>query len=146
MRKLSALLFVFWKMSRVRIGREAAVSRPAMETRSGGLRDAFSDMLRALRASLRIAYLRVRYRKSAPALMLFVEARSKGDDAYLPGESGEAFLRRLAEAKTDKDPENTAQADALLQLAQLVESGFYSKKDGRLKPVPEELYRNIRSL
>jgi|GEM_PF-6380383 len=140
------LLFIFRKMSRVRISRVKAASRPAMETRSGGLKDAFSDMLRAMRKGLRLAYLRVRYRKSAPALLLFVEARSKGGDARLTGESGEAFLRRLAAAKTDKGPENAAQASALLQLANLVESGFYSKRDERLKPVPEELYRNIRSL
>jgi len=131
---LALLAWIVWKLRRHRFGRvgvrsvrRATVTRRESEA-SGALRELLDRWKKALRYRLNCMLLR----KTAPGLLAWCERKAPKCDARRAGESGEAFLRRLAEARA---------APPLAELAALVERSFYAPAP---TPVSAELYRAVR--
>ena len=61
-------------------------------------------------------------------------------------ETEEYQTMRLAERRVYERPEISEQLEKYNALADLVEQEFYNKKDDRLKAVPADLYKSIRSM
>ena len=129
-------LLVLLLLRRRRLSRAAFVLRTqtVRARRSGGFGAALRSLLRKLCAALRFRALCILRRNTAAGLLVWCERHAPGPDARRTGESGEAFLRRLAEK-----PE----ASALRDLAALVERSFYAPGGA---VVPAALRRSVRQI
>ncbi len=133
----AAVIFVIFRLRHVRVGK-LRLHTPGVkiQTRSSGLRAAIAEMLQRLKAAISFRWRCLRWRKTAPGLLVWCERCVEKDARRLPGESGESFLRRLS--RLGYAPELSK---ALESLAQLVERSFYSPAP---MPVPADVYKTLK--
>lgn len=133
----AAAALVIFLLRRHRLSVRRTVRRRAYrEKRRSGLADAIRAAAAALRERLYFAFLCLRFRSSAPALLVRCEKRARRVLPRNSGESGEKYLLRLSQL--DFSPELSA---ALRELSSCVEKAFYSACPA---PVPSEVCRTVR--
>lgn len=133
----AAVVFAIFRLRHVRVGKQrfhTGVVR--VQTRSSGLKAALGELLLRLKNLVLFRWRCLRFRKTAPGLLLWCEGRVEKSLRRLPGESGESFLRRLS--RLGYSPELSA---ALESLAELVERSFYSPVP---VTVPAEVCKSLR--
>lgn len=125
-------------MVRERSGRdtEAAIISTAAK-RSGTLFSGLRLLLRDIGAWLRFHADCIRYRNTAPGLLLWCEKHVPKTKHRKTGESGPAFLLRLSQGEL-----NETQQNALIQLSHLTEQSFYSPTP---IVVPDEICKTVKS-
>jgi len=130
------LALLFWKLRKHKFSRvqKVIIRKPTMARRENNASAAFRDLLRRLSAAMRFRMHCILKRNTAPGLLVWCERRAPKAEARKIGESGEAFLRRLAELPG---------CAVLLELAKLVETSFYAPQSPN---VPRELCRAIRKI
>ena len=128
---------VIFLLRRHRLSVRRSVRRRAYrEKRRDGLRNALASAAAALWERIRFAFLRARFRTSAPALLDLCERKAKRILPRRADESGERYLLRLSQLELS--PELSA---ALRELSECVEKTFYSPLPA---PVPPEVCRTVR--
>lgn len=105
--------------------------------RENGLSPALAGLFAAMGERLRYRIDCVRYRRTAPGLLVYCEKKAGKEQSRREGESGEEFLLRLARRREGED------ASTLRSLAEAVERTFYSPRPA---PVSRELYAAVKKL
>lgn len=105
--------------------------------RSGTLASGMRHLLRAFKAFLTFLRNRIRYKNTAPGLLLLCQFRVPAEKKRKAYESGPAFLLRLS-----REPLSDAERSALRELSRLLEETFYSPTPA---PVPRAIAKVIRS-
>ncbi len=131
------VIAVLLLLRRHRMGRGALRIQRKQTTvkRENGFSAAVRALFSRLRAAARFRADCLRYRRSAAGLLVWCQRKVPRAERRRDGESGEAFLRRVAE----KDG-----CDRLCELAELVERQFYGSGSGTA--VSAELYRCVRHM
>lgn len=119
---LGGLGYLVFRLRKLRLHRAPRVwkSRPA--ERRSGWQGALRKLLSALASRIRYRFDCVRFRRTAAGLLDWCERHVPRSMRRRPDESGARFLLRLA---AERDGE---EADALRELAELVERSFYSRE------------------
>lgn len=131
------IIFFIFRLRHVRVGRVHYVSTGVrIQKRRSGWKKAMLELLNRLKSAVLFRWRCLRWRKTAPALLVRCERRVEKEYSRQAGESGESFLRRLSGC--DYAPELSA---ALKSLADCVERSFYSPKP---VAVPADVYKTIR--
>lgn len=102
--------------------------------RESNAHGAWRELLRKLSVAVRYRVYSIRYRKTAPGLLAWCEKHAAKEQQRMTGESGEAFLQRLAAANG---------ADALNDLAAALEKTLYARE---IAPVSPQLYKKIKKI
>ena len=133
---IALLALLFWKLRKHRFDRvqKVVLRKPTMARRENNASRALRELLHRFAAELRFRLNCVLKRNTAPGLLVWCERKAPRKEARRSGESGEEFLRRLAE---------TPEREALRELASLVEQSFYAPK---ALPVPRELVHSVRKI
>ena len=132
------LAFVLFKLRREKIVRTRRVRvYRGRERRTSHMGAAIMGVLKAIVDRIKYYVNCIRYRRTAPGLLVWCEHRAKGEWRRYPGESGENFLRRLSE----NSQLNDAQREAVRELGAAVEEAFYS---GRPVTLRSELYKRVK--
>ena len=133
----AALVFIVYRLRHVRLGRvHFSVGNVQVQKRQSGLKKALLDALRRGLGALSFGWNCLRWRKTAPGLLAWVERRVEPAQRRRDGESGEAFLRRLSSCGFGCEL-----SSALLTLADSVERSFYSPVPAA---VPAPVYKTLR--
>ncbi len=134
------LIKFFLSMRKERVGEENSPKSTVTPTyRSGTLLSALRELLTILRKKAGSLVARIRGRKTAPGLLLWCEKHAPKEICRNPGESGPAFLLRLS--ALELPPEKK---EALVELSQAVEKGFYSPTPTALSPELPKIIRTIK--
>ena len=140
---LCLLAILIFRLRRERLKRRERLSRvyaySFAEKRSGGLREAILRFLKNLFQKIRWQFRYLRHRKSAVGMLAWCEKKASRRNTRRAGESGSAFLLRLADASGTEN--NAEQSNALRRLAAKVEQVFYSGVPDTADP---ELFHQIR--
>lgn len=134
---IAVLIFAVFRLRHVKMGRvRTASARVSLQKRESGLKKAIFGLLARIVSAITYRWNCLRWRNTAPGLLAYCEKHVPAKAGRKSDESGEAFLRRLAERDCGLEL-----AGALLELAVLVERAFYSPAPAA---VPAELCRKIR--
>lgn len=130
------LVYIIFRMRKYRTVK--VVSRVRVVTkvrRESGLGKALRELWERLCTELRFRFNCLRYRRSAPGLLVWCEKRADENLKRRCGESGERYLLRLGHSLG-------GEAESVLsELAELVERSFYAPAPVN---VPQGLYRAIK--
>ncbi len=135
---LAVIVYILFKLRKLKTAKIS--SRPVAMTkvqRQSGFADALREFWNKLKASAMFKWNCLRYRKSPAGLLAWCEKKGKEELARYKGESGEAYLLRIA-AVIGGEGEK-----ALEKLAAAVERSFYSPK---AEKVSDELFRAVRKV
>lgn len=131
------LAYILFKLRHVRVGRMKSRRVVVYDIRrESGLGKALKQLLEKLISAIGYRYKCLRYRRSAPGLLVWCEKHVDTSQRRTADESGERFLRRIAASGPGEE-----MASALNSLAFLVERSFYSPQP---LGVPRELYKTIK--
>jgi len=130
------VIFCFWKLRNHKFNRvmHEQLRKPTSAHRKNGAGQALRWALQQFFDNLQFRLHCILRRNTVPGLLIWCERNSDKENARRPGESGEAFLRRLAD---------TPEREALTELADLVEQAFYAPGTAA---VPAGLPRRIRRI
>ncbi len=133
---IAAVAGIYLALKNIRFRRKnisRRTNRTAVRTGgSGSLKEALSRLW----ARIVYKFTCIRYRNTAAGLLAWCESKAPKGQEKVQGESGAHFLRRLSVSLAAPD------AEALDQLASVVEQSFYSKKAPAVGP---ELCKRVRS-
>ncbi|MBO5976569.1 MAG: hypothetical protein J6P94_05280 [Oscillospiraceae bacterium] len=135
---VAALIYLLFKLRKLKTAKIS--SRPVAATkvqRQSGFAEALRELWNKIKASLVFRWNCIRYRKSPAGLLAWCEKKGREELARCKGESGEAYLLRVA-AIIGGEGEK-----ALEKLACAVERSFYSPKR---ENVSDELFRAVRKV
>lgn len=134
---IAVVIIIVLRLRHAKVGRvRYTATRVSLQKRESGLKKALLGFLARIAAALTYRWNCLRWRNTAPGLLAYCEKQVSSKSGRRSDESGEAFLRRLADC--DCDPEL---ASALGELAVLVERAFYSPAPAI---VSAELCKKIR--
>lgn len=141
---LAAVIALIWLLKFLLSMRKEDAGRdketPIINTdakRSGTLFSGLRMLLQDIGAWLRFHADCIRYRNTAPGLLLWCEKHVPKAKHRKTGESGPAFLLRLSQGEL-----NETQQNALIQLSHLTEQSFYSPAP---VSVPDEICKAVKS-
>ncbi len=130
---LAYILFRLRRLKTVKVQSRAVVVTKLR--RESGLAKALKEMWERLKAAVRFRWNCLRYRRSAPGLLVWCEKKAPEELARRTDESGERFLLRLGLALGGEAEE------IFKTLAGIVEKSFYSP---RPQPLPLGLYKAVK--
>ena len=134
---IAAVVGIYLALRNIRFRRKSISRRTNRRAvRSGSASAGLKAALAKLKERLVYKLTCIRYRNTAAGLLAWCESKAPKGQEKLQGESGAHFLRRLSVSLAGPD------AEALDQLASIVEQSFYSKKAPAVEP---ELCKRVKS-